>query len=349
MQLRIGIAAVLAMSLLLCLTVQRKEEDQLNAVAAAPSLPDPHRTRGSPKPQRPATAPVAVRIPTPAVPAPFVAPSTINVLDAPPPTSSTKSIIALGIQCDLGWLSRWRALFDALSPESRAAFSVFVYVIGRDAASQSAALRSWAAADGGRLVVFATTTAAWQRASFPSGEALPPPPDTWTTGRNVLARAMYAFEVARGRQFGWWAMADADTAVLSCEGCPPGAGDAGAASRSACCFLHAFTAARALPFASVGTLGWGIESHPARVAAPTTFWVSPRIDGTLQVFHRRAAPVLLPYHEELDSASWWASQYFVFWYAQKCLPGATAGEGSGMGGGMGGGGVTDSRATHTVL
>lgn len=40
--------------------------------------------------------------------------------------------------------------------------------------------------------------------------------------------------------------------------------------------------------------------------------------------HRRAIPVLLPYHEDLDRRSWWGSQVIMNWYFASCVYGASA-------------------------
>jgi len=47
-------------------------------------------------------------------------------------------------------------------------------------------------------------------------------------------------------------------------------------------------------------------------------------DAQLQAFHREAVPILLPYHSELDSISWWCSQATLFYYSAGCLAGANA-------------------------
>ena len=179
---------------------------------------------------------------------------------------------AVAIQCSPHWLPRWRALFAALAPRDRADLLVFVYVYGspRESRKADSELRAWAG-DAGSALAFATTPST----RGGSGGAA----DTWAAGRNALARAIYAAEVSRGRQFRWWAWADGDMAELTCLGC--GGAAAQSAALSACCFRHVLTAAAAFPsFAIIST--WAID-HPRSLASPTTFWLRCGADAQLQV------------------------------------------------------------------
>ena len=52
-------------------------------------------------------------------------------------------------------------------------------------------------------------------------------------------------------------------------------------------------------------------TREAKCSAPSTL-------PLLQVFARAAVPLFLPYHTELDGASWWASSDFMHWYCDAC-------------------------------
>lgn len=192
---------------------------------------------------------------------------------------------AVGVQCSAEWVPRWRRLFDALP--SRSDFALFFYVYGGGVRSAAETLQEWAdAPKQGGMLAYAAVQAprkasgkksrqAEQRFATPEHGS-----DSWATGRNALARAIYHAEVARGLQFGWWAMVDGDMAELTCAGCGR-AGSVGAAA-SACCFLHAFSAARSLPLAAVAT--WPMASAENTIEpAETTFWVGSPGDGQMQV------------------------------------------------------------------
>lgn len=44
------------------------------------------------------------------------------------------------------------------------------------------------------------------------------------------------------------------------------------------------------------------------------------VDARAQAFHRDALPVLLPYWDEFEDKTWWASQQLLFHFAVGCFP-----------------------------
>lgn len=50
----------------------------------------------------------------------------------------------------------------------------------------------------------------------------------------------------------------------------------------------------------------------------------PTHPHSCQFVNRRAVPVLLPYHTELDSLTWWASEVLFDWYFAFCIHGGSA-------------------------
>lgn len=256
--------------------------------------------------------------------------------------------VALGIQTDILMLGRWRSLLSALSTEERERFAVFLYVYGEG--DIEGALNEFRHSDVAGLLAAASTPASRIAASqnlreSSTGSTGTPAiavRDTWTSGRNSLARLMYTDEITRGAQYSWWALADADMSRLKCMGCGV-ADQSNSTAVSACCFLHAFIAAESFPFASVATTPFAQDPPKpvqwlfhvsGRVDAQFqvriwAWWTSPLLFFSMrpaaQIFHRRAVPVLLPYHDDLDRVSWFASQELVQLYSRLCLPGAVVG------------------------
>lgn len=196
------------------------------------------------------------------------------------PFSKSKTLTArpaaeftLGIQSSPTHLASWRSVFDSLSPAVRKTFAVFVYCYGGGDADQAAAtsfLTEWASEPDSVLVLAATPATRRYK------------PDTWTTGRNALASAMYAYELARGRQFGWWGFADGDMYDLYCAGHEVPTDR----MRAAECLSLVLSAAKGSPFALVATVGYGDYTNIAFEASENTF-LSPNpryhTDGNLIV------------------------------------------------------------------
>jgi hypothetical protein len=146
---------------------------------------------------------------------------------------------------------------------------------------------------------------------------------TWTTGRNVLAQAMYTEEVKRFKQYEAWVFADADSWLMNCARCPTG--DLGAA----CCWDYMFrdVLLSNYSFATVATMATEVERRSVQhlsndAMLDNTFIFRDCADAQVQAFHRDAVPILLPYHADLDFSSWWSSQAMLFKYTSGCLPGA---------------------------
>ena len=193
---------------------------------------------------------------------------------------------AVGVQCDLQWLPYWNQLFAAIPSAVRAEFALFVYVHGpaSESSDVDAQLRNWSASSDGWFIYATTqsTRAAGRSSPCPGSRYPPSRNDTWTTGRNSLMSAMYAAEVARGRQFCRWAFADGDVGQLNCLGCPA---NLSSGALSACCFMQLFAMAQALPYAVVGN--YGVEGGPYPFGgvevSPGTVYFDPSLDAQFNV------------------------------------------------------------------
>lgn len=182
------------------------------------------------------------------------------------------AVFALGIQASPTFLAAWRLVFANLDPENRSSFALFLYYHGPESHGAAAAslISEWAS-EPDSVLVLASTPASRDFAS-----------DTWTTGRNALASAMYAYEVVRGRQFGWWGFADGDMFDLHCEGhrAPSDV------RRAAACLALVVSAAMESPFALVATVAFGNYKGVAVNASTKTF-LSPgpgyNVDGNINV------------------------------------------------------------------
>lgn len=149
---------------------------------------------------------------------------------------------------------------------------------------------------------------------------------TWTTGRNMLAQAIYAEEVKRAKQYTYWMFLDGDAWLTNCEKCPSGTIGA------ACCWDYLFgdVLSSDYSFATVSTLANEIEALTRLSETGSlnkTFVFKDCADAQGQAFHRDAVPVILPYHADLDVVSWWSSQAILFRYTSGCLPGSNVGLG----------------------
>lgn len=151
---------------------------------------------------------------------------------------------------------------------------------------------------------------------------------TWTTGRNMLAQAMYREETRRGKQYKYWVFLDADMWMINCNRCP--ASIAGAA----CCWDY-FMSGVLLSSSSFATVTGSVPRPMQTIlddlsrnkSLDKTFVFSDCSDAQLQAFHRDAVPVLLPYHPDLDAISWWSSQGILFRFTSGCLAGSNVGLG----------------------
>jgi len=154
---------------------------------------------------------------------------------------------------------------------------------------------------------------------------------TWTSGRNELLQLMYAHEVLRGEQITYWVTADGDASHNDCTQCPPTRPPD--YTSAACCWdtlLGPTLNSDGLSFAIVGTI-LAREELPffgeSRLRGDTPihqYLLRDCSDGQTMAFHRDAVPLVLPFHEEFDYQSWWASQALLFAYTSARLRGGCA-------------------------
>ena len=249
--------------------------------------------------------------------------------------------IALCVQGGAEWLPRWLDVIGAMRRRDEVELFFLSY----------RGIVDWGAVNVSRARARSSN-----RGLGPNGDATwplqaliePQSKTTWASGRNTLARSAYAAEVVRGVAYSHWAFADADMARVQCRACPaqPARGaapdPAASAEAAACCldFLVALSGgseglAENYDFAMVHIKidGWeAVElSLEADAFVDGVFLLRDCGDGNLNVFHREAVPVLLPYHEEFDADSWLVSQVFLWRYATGCLAGASAAPGRAIG------------------
>ena len=139
------------------------------------------------------------------------------------------------------------------------------------------------------------------------------PNTTWSSGRNMLAKAIYQKELAMESEYKYWIMADSDMRHLKCHNCRHMEKDA----EPACCFdLFVQFLLGPQQFAMVAINGWDqnpeAHSHFSQHECP---------DGMLNAFHRAAVSVLLPYNDAMEDVSWWFSQEIMFHLAYGCVKG----------------------------
>lgn len=177
---------------------------------------------------------------------------------SPPSAAPLSARFAIGIQANAEYVHKWQKTLAAYAPEVRAQLAIFI--LGHDRSAPEAldaAFAKWRAEEPDTFLFASTHSTRQNDSAFPDGcpghPYVPPVTDTWTTGRNVLARTMYAADVGRGRQFEWWAFLDGDTAVLSCKGCNATAPNP---ERSVCCFSHLLNIANGYRYALVGNTGY---------------------------------------------------------------------------------------------
>ena len=139
------------------------------------------------------------------------------------------------------------------------------------------------------------------------------PNSTWTTGRNMLAKAIYKTEEESGYFHKYWVLLDSDMKRLECHYCRHRPGS----MMPSCCFDN-FLQFLVGPqqFAMVAINIWE-QSEPAHAQ----FHRHDCPDAALNAFHRAALPVILPYNSRLDNSSWWSSQEVVFHLGHACLKG----------------------------
>ena len=135
------------------------------------------------------------------------------------------------------------------------------------------------------------------------------PGTVWSTGRNALAKAAYAAEVARGAKYRYWVFFDEE--IVICTGC-----NTSHVGEPACCMDYMIRDVLLGPynFAMVGIhVGpTKVNPEPFSDAQSRSFEMHDCPDAKLAAIHRDAAPVLLPYVPDLDQTiGWWSSQIFI--------------------------------------
>lgn len=126
---------------------------------------------------------------------------------------------------------------------------------------------------------------------------------TWTSGRNMLAKAAYSRERSLDRRYSFWTFGDADINML----CIGGDGD---------CLSEYDAFLAALP-AQVWMGALLVNGQWASTANAIMVELQA-FDAAWNSMRREAVPVLLPYRTDQDSHSWWSSQA-IFWNKLQCL------------------------------
>ena len=153
-------------------------------------------------------------------------------------------------------------------------------------------------------------------------EAWYEPSTTWTTGRNFLARAAYAREVARGAKYRYWVFMDEE--LLQCEGCrhhiPPGGwklpegdfeyGKINGTGMTACCMDFIVRAGLLAPykFVALSRPYSHVHEDEGAVFDPSKNRIFRGVgcaDGKFAGLHRDAVPVLLPYIAHFGECLFW--------------------------------------------
>lgn len=130
----------------------------------------------------------------------------------------------------------------------------------------------------------------------------------WTAGRNVLAKAMYKAEQAKGLTYKYWIFTDHDVVTTECDACK------GTECGPVCLrgFMDQYLRSGDPPVVGYGyTNSCHFPQWQNREA-----WA---VDAMMNAFHRQAVPFLLPYSTRLDQESWWESQAFLFYIWSACL------------------------------
>jgi hypothetical protein len=214
--------------------------------------------------------------------------------------------VAIGIRASVVWMERWRALLNAMKMRKDIALFVSLWKEQADEAQ----VASWRA----------ETDSPLTSVKFEPGLTL-------NSGRNMVFQSIYAEEVARGKRFESWIIADADAAFVECYRCP--VTQLPEVTGAACCmdYFVALALNRAYNFSSISSIVAREEYHlfdeqRDTEAIDRTFLFRDCGDGQLQAYHRDYVPIVFPYHVELDAMSWWSSQGILFRFTSTCGPGA---------------------------
>jgi hypothetical protein len=225
---------------------------------------------------------------------------------SPPTPHSAPPRVAIGIRASIAWMEHWRALLNAMKLRDEIAL---FFSLWKEEADE-ALVASWRA----------EPTSPLASVKFEPGVS-------WTPGRNLVLQSIYAAEVARGKRFESWVIADADAVFVECYRCPvtrlPDV------TGAACCMDYFIGLAlnRAYNFSTISTIfSWDevapFEAQKDADVVDRMFFFRDCADAQLQAVHRDLVPVVFPYHEELEDVSWWSSQGMLFRYTSGCAPGA---------------------------
>jgi hypothetical protein len=258
---------------------------------------------------------------------PSASPSAAQAPRPPTPSTTPLTRIAFTVNGRLDLLRMYVETLAQLPAPTRAALSVFFSLYGDLPPGDAGAPPHLSLAG-------ALNASALAPAELAHAAPRPAASDSYTRGRNHLWRQVYAREVARGQRYAYWVVADGDTSRLRCGNCPaPAQPDAASA---ACCLnnlLGVALASSEFGFSSVGaSLGDEEASGMAGMPHPRTFVLRDCTDGMLHAMHRDAVPIFLPYHEEFEAHTIFASQAVQFFFTSACTRGAGAALGSNVGG-----------------
>ena len=161
------------------------------------------------------------------------------------------------------------------------------------------------------------------------------PGTSWTAGRNVLARAIFQAERARGAVFTRWVFSDQDVAnpgglkctgegqgLTACEDDGKGVAAWSALMRTLLLPLDYPLLVMANPLPARGYKAPDPPSPASQCAQCVTFLNSDCGDAAINAFDRSAVPIFLPYLTDVDGSSWWSSQAILFHLKKGCLGGA---------------------------
>jgi STELLO glycosyltransferases len=135
------------------------------------------------------------------------------------------------------------------------------------------------------------------------------PATSWTTGRNLLSDAAKQHELNIGMQYTYWTFVDADIKLS----CGPGYEHTECMQK-----YEAFLQSSGSPIVSL--FGHMFNNLPiSEETKQASMMVQVQaFDACWNSINHDALSIVLPYHADLDSNTWWSSQA-IFWYALQCF------------------------------
>lgn len=245
--------------------------------------------------------------------------SSSNVSVEPSVPALIRPKISLGVRLPLSGLDRWVAIARALSPSLRKDVHFF-FSVWDDAPPPSFELAAplFDGHDVGRGTLLGSMRYEPNETSF-------------NTGRNKLARAMYASELKMGYTYDAWVFFDNDAIFINCEGCPRSV--LPNMTGPACCAEALIDVMRPGP----KSLGWATLGYWTALLDNSNVpkgrwddyfvdfdsqWTSP--DMKFTAIAREAVEVLLPWDSSRDGINWHDAHMYFWFYLQACLPGYNA-------------------------